>query len=282
MDTRSSEQRQVRLPCVCHRASALPWAVAALFLTLALGACGGGATPPGGPPPGAQFSLDPQFGVANVLDPQRTQYGASYAEWSSRWWEWALELPRTGHPLFDATGAMAAQGQVNPVWFLGGNLGSLIDPGQGVIERRVTVPNGVALFFPVTNEEKDNKACAAPGGDFLSFTALRGLASASIRTVTNVRCDVDGVRVIDAMDLAGAARFRAQAPEFFAYIPDDNVLVDICEQAPGSDVIGPIASDGIWMMLGPMEPGEHTIHFEGELPLSGISVNMTYVITVEP
>ena len=32
-------------------------------------------------------------------------HGKSYEDWSVRWWQWALGMPVSGHPLFDTTGA---------------------------------------------------------------------------------------------------------------------------------------------------------------------------------
>src|SRR5262245_11884284 len=44
-----------------------------------------------------------------VLPPQSNPYGASYGEWSAKWWQWAFSMPHTDHPLFDT--APVSEGQ---------------------------------------------------------------------------------------------------------------------------------------------------------------------------
>src|SRR5258706_8430346 len=82
-----------------------------------------------------------------VAPPQSNPYGASYGEWGSRWWQWAYSLPVSQNPLFDETGAFAANGQpYKQVFFLAGVYNS-----TGQAERTITVPAGTALFLPVVN-----------------------------------------------------------------------------------------------------------------------------------
>src|SRR4030081_3634226 len=69
----------------------------------------------------------------------------TYGQWSARWSQWALAIPKGTNPLLDTTGAKCAVGQGGPVWFLAGTFGS------GSVSRSCTVPAGKALFFPVVN-----------------------------------------------------------------------------------------------------------------------------------
>src|SRR5690242_15482225 len=52
-----------------------------------------------------------------VIPVNASPYGATYGEWSARWWQWAFSLPVDHHPLFDTADCSA--GQSGPVWFLG-------------------------------------------------------------------------------------------------------------------------------------------------------------------
>ena len=54
-------------------------------------------------------------------------------------------------PLFDLTGAQAANGQSGPVWFLAGLTWFYADPAMHFAVRNVTIPAGKALFFPIAN-----------------------------------------------------------------------------------------------------------------------------------
>ena len=49
----------------------------------------------------------PTGGHLYVAAPTDVHYGGSYAQWSQRWWQWAFELPRVGHPLYDQVGVDA-------------------------------------------------------------------------------------------------------------------------------------------------------------------------------
>src|SRR5712691_4181128 len=97
----------------------------ALFTTLPAHAGAGGQQNPG------------------VLPPDSSPFGASYSQWSERWWQWVFSLPVGHHPLFDTADVSA--GQSGQVWFLGGNFTGKPET------RNVTIPAGIALFFPVLN-----------------------------------------------------------------------------------------------------------------------------------
>ncbi|HZM15076.1 MAG TPA: hypothetical protein VFE28_03665 [Candidatus Krumholzibacteria bacterium] len=45
----------------------------------------------------------------------------------------------------------------------------------------------------------------------------------------------------------------------------------------------PAVVDGFWIMLAPLPPGVHTLHFHSELPdFGGFMVDVTYNLTVQP
>ncbi len=244
--------------------------IAAVLVALPLGGCGGGG---GGGPSGLDY----------VLAPESPHFGASVALWSQRWWQWCYELPRTNHPLFDPTGADAAVGQVNPVWFIGGEIGSLFSPSDGSAERTITLPNGIALFFPIINVSWTNQECVDPDTTY-TYTELRQFAADAIVNAVDIYCEIDGTPIIDSPDLAGAVRFRAQAEEFAYTVPADNIFVDICGDFAVSVEHAPVASDGIWMMVEPMPPGQHTIRFGGTFPQipTNYTLDVVYHITVLP
>src|SRR5262249_47748517 len=89
-----------------------------------------------------------------VLPPNSKPLGTSYGDWSAEWWKWAFSLPIDHHPLYDT--ADVSTGQSGKVWFLGGSFApSTNDAGQtvAIATRDVTIPSGVALFFPIANQE---------------------------------------------------------------------------------------------------------------------------------
>jgi hypothetical protein len=247
-------------------------ALVALAVVPAAGGCGGSG-------PGAAAPTAADY----LLAPEEVHYGLSYSGWSMRFWQWMYELPRTNHPVFDPTGAEAWRGQVDPVWFLCGILGSLFAPTDGTAVRDITVPNGTAFFVGPACVSWTNQECVDPDTTY-SYTELRQFAYDAVQSVRDVRCEVNGVSLLDSPDLAGAARFRAQAQQFSYLVPADNVFVEICNDAATSVVHGPVASDGIWVMIAPLPPGQHTIHFEGTFPGNPVDFHqdITYHVTVLP
>ena len=49
-------------------------------------------------------------------------FGRTYSEWAAAWWQWALSIPVSVHPLFDHGDCKT--GQSGPVYFLGGSFNS--------------------------------------------------------------------------------------------------------------------------------------------------------------
>ncbi len=245
-----------------------------LLSALAVVLVTGGCTRRNGPPASGPADW--------VLYPEEAHYGASYAEWSARWCQWVYETPGTNHPLLDTTGADAARSQVDPVWFIGGVFGSLTVPTTGSATRDITIPSGVALFFPIIEISWDNQICVDPDTTY-SFTEMRALAAQTVESSVDLHCAIDGVPVIDAPTFDSAVRYRAQAPEFSSWSPADNLWVSVCGDPPAPVVVDPIAADGIWMMIGPMPPGGHTITFSATTPFPAyFHLDITYHINVLP
>src|SRR5689334_13848285 len=81
-----------------------------------------------------------------VFPPGSMPSGSSYAEWSGKWWRWALDTTVADSPLLDTSGANCSKGQSGGVWFLAGTMGA-----TGPVTRSCNVPAGKSLFFPVAN-----------------------------------------------------------------------------------------------------------------------------------
>ena len=188
----------------------------------------------------------------SIVPPQSNPHGNSYAEWSAKWWQWALGQPTPTNPLLDTTGAHCTAGQSGQVWFLAGTF------NVGTVTRSCTVPTGTMLFLPVANA-----FCSAEG----TADQMRACAKGIMDGATNVRAEVDGVPIHDLQ------RYRVQSPIFDLTLPADNIF-----GAPAG-VYSPTASDGVYLMLAPLSRGQHTVHVHAEFPGPSV-VDVTYNLTV--
>lgn len=208
-----------------------------------------------------------------TVSPQGFAYGQTYAEWAAAWWKWAVSIPASTSPLRDPTGEFAALGQSasGPVWFLAGTQG-------GSAERTITIPAGRALFFPIINTVWVN---VPPLGDNPwspeQDLFVRGYIGASLDTATDLVCEVDG------KPLKNLGDYRTKTSPvmvFMVEIPADDIFGYVnAGLEPGTH--GPCVDDGYYVMLEPLKPGFHTLHFSATLTDSGFSLDVTYHLTVE-
>lgn len=195
-------------------------------------------------------------GGASAAAPKPGLYGALAAQW----WQWALTAPVDAHPLLDDTGANAAVGQQGKYWFLGGSFAS------STVTRDITVPAGKSLFFPVVNEVY----LKFPGETTSKTEMLQNvIAPTDTASVTDVT--IDGVS-------QGQAALRTLSPFFYTKVEAGTLLDGAV--AVGAKVQG--VSDGYYVLLNPLPVGQHTIHFAGEIPFDGVTLDVTYHITVAP
>jgi len=177
-----------------------------------------------------------------------TPYGKAYGEWSGLWWQWALSIPADQNPMLDETGEYAGINQSGPVWFLAGTQG-------GTAERTVTVPEGKALFFPLVNYVWVNApAYGDPPWSPEQEAYARGLIGGFMDEATGLACEIDGQPV------ENLEAYRCQTPpgkDYMVDFPEGNVW------GISAGTYGPSVDDGIYLMLKPLDEGDHIIHFHG-------------------
>jgi hypothetical protein len=220
-----------------------------------------------------------------VLSPDTKHFGKTYGGWSATWWQWALAIPvhsppfstRINHPLVDLTGAKCGVGQSGPVWYLGGAFFQAGQPAASTIVRNdCTVPKGKALFFPLLNIE-----CSTLEGVAFGCAAdeqgLRDIVTSAIDGASNLQADVDGVAI------PISSKFRvgsADKPAFCFTLPPDDMLSFIGEGPFSPGTYCPAVDDGYYVMLAPLPVGRHAVHFHGEIPAFGFTLDVTYNLTV--
>jgi hypothetical protein len=191
-------------------------------------------------------------------------YGVKYGEWTTKWWQWLLSIPKDVNPLNDDTGQNCAQKQEGPVWFLAGT------PG-GSFERTCTIPAGKAILFPILNGE----CTYADSPTAKTESDLRSCSIAADTGVTNLEATIDG------MKLQGVDKYRLTSLPFNVTLVNNNILG--VQAGPTKGV-----SDGWWVFMNPLSPGKHEIHFSGQLVNPSITATnprfvteVTYHLTVQ-
>jgi hypothetical protein len=94
-------------------------------------------------------STEPVFAQpanARVFGPSAKPLGSSLAEWSGKWWQWALELPVEGHPFINADDFDCGVGIADGVLYLGAVLGD-------TVSRTCNVPVDTNLVVGMLNVE---------------------------------------------------------------------------------------------------------------------------------
>jgi hypothetical protein len=204
-------------------------------------------------------------GTALVMPVQSKVHGRSYGEWSVEWWQWAFSMPADHNPLTDTADCSASQS--DHVWFLGGSFAAVPQGGQvvAIATRTCSVPTGTFLFIPIINAEASTLE-----GNGTTAAALLAFAQSLQDEARNMSITIDGVAVPHVAD------YRVKSVFTYGPLPANNLL----GQPAGSTSLA--AGDGVYVMVKPLNVGEHTIHFHGEAPAFGFLLDITYNITVSP
>jgi hypothetical protein len=207
-----------------------------------------------------------------VVAPGEEYLGLSYNQLVDQWTNWVATEPIATNPIFDPDGRFCDRNQAGKVWFLASTLG-------GIADRTCAVPAGQALFLSL-------------GGVFLSFAPdfpAAGDDCLQMATgVEQVRCDVNndvpvapGISleaVLDGAPVTDLFAYRAQSRPagFTLHVPDPSLLTDI-GFAAGDRF--PAVSDGYFLFLKPLKPGEHTLSVRMVNPdQSETGVNYTLIV----
>jgi hypothetical protein len=200
---------------------------------------------------------------------QGSKASRSTGELAAAWWQWALSKPAAESPLFGGGSSYnKKQCDGEPVtatpdetWFLAGLAGT------DAVERTCTVPAGSTLFFPVvtssfvfTDPETDT--------DEQARESASGFMDALLADP-----DFEMSVTVDGEEIKKSRIVRAETPFFEVQLPRNNVFGE-----PQGEYRA--FADGLWVTLGPLPPGEHTIEWEMSAPNVGFSQNITYNLTV--
>ena len=219
------------------------------------------------------------LGNPGIAAPESAPHGKTYSQWTAEHWKWLYSMPVNKHPLFDT--ASVSEGQSGDVWFLGGTFTTTSSNGVvvGSALRNVTLPEGKALFFPLIDVES-----ATAEGNGTNGAQLSAASQFFVDHANSLSC------VIDGQPAQNLDQYRTQSPLFtWGPLPANNTFGDPANFPAG--LTSQSVADGYWLMLNPLVPGSHTIHFTGGLTLStakgdpfdfDFRLDITYHLTVVP
>lgn len=199
-------------------------------------------------------------------------YGKSITKWTQDWWAYMFSYGCDEFPIFDADGSNAIPSTAGPVIFLPGNFG-------GSTTRDVTVPHGKALLFPVVNTIWNYHPCYGLTDEDAAYAdgTLEELFLSQINPALDGASNMSVT--LDGYSFTNLTQYRFTSG-FYNFVPNPE-LAD-CFGDPcllETDLIWLTA--GYWIMLKPLQYGQHTLHFSGDIPSNGFSLDVTYNITVE-
>jgi hypothetical protein len=216
------------------------------------------------------LALASPMGIAQVGQGNKTGMAAKLAE---AWTQWAWSKPvgvspligeYEGGPRCDGTPLPLSPTQDN-TWFLAGTFGS----GPEETVRTCTMPADTQLFFPVVSatffitEPEENKQVA------------RDFVKNFIRAIEEDP-DLSIVVTVDGEEINSKQIVRAKTSFFPLTFPEDNILAPFGVEGGTYQTI----TNGLWVTLPPLPPGEHEIHFEARAPNADFFQNNTYILTV--
>ena len=207
-----------------------------------------------------------------MFDRDSVVYGRTFGEWDAEWNQWSYSIPVAQHPLFD--NGDCSVGQSGPVWFLGGKFCAVGATCSYTVVRNCTVPAGKAIFFPVADFEDsalEESVNVHPGDPTYQQIGMLRSVTSSVEGATDIFCQIDRKPVKHL-----AKNFSVQSAVFGFTIPDDNLLKAVYPP-PNNFEAGtyfPAVDDGYYLMLAPLPPGSHTLHFGASW------LDITYNLTV--
>ncbi len=207
-----------------------------------------------------------------VITSDSVAYGRTYSEWSAAWNQWALSIPVPNHPLFDH--GDCSVGQSGPVWFLGGKFCANNDNtcGYSNVQRACSVPRGKALFFPVIDSEDSAVEENDPNKP---INDMRVFTESMVNLAANLSVEIDGAAIPHLQD-----RFRVQSVVFGFSLPPNDLFSAVYGRPFPQGPQYPAVDDGVYVMLSPLPPGPHVLHFHGSVPAWNFTLDVTYLLNV--
>jgi hypothetical protein len=224
------------------------------------------------------LGLTASSALGQVLPPSSLPYGLSYQEWAAKWWQFFYSQSTDNMQPLGSPGI--CEGPARRVLFLNGA------PASTTETKHTTIFPDTPLFLAILAFTADNTACpitdfTTNSAEVLAAEAVAGWTGAATLTT----CTIDGVTVPGLANPTNTIYNVVSVPFSYTTAEKDNIVAvsegEPC--LPGGLTVYPAVADGVYLMLSPLSPGRHTIHFVGVAgPLSSpfLKLDITYDIEV--
>jgi hypothetical protein len=223
------------------------------------------------------------------------------------WWQWALGLPSSVHPLTlkgesDPTGKNYCMvGQHGGVWYLGG-IFKIIDPIPNVlesasseeseeiepfiVERECRIPLGHEILIPVLNVEcntAEEIALENLDPDATLAEKIIYLRDECAKPIADEITEAEAYFGHEGKELKAVRveRIATKRPFQVTFSPD-NILnplgdIDFANPDPNPSLT---QADGYWAKVKPKKPGKYVLKTFGVLPAFDFALDITYELEV--
>jgi hypothetical protein len=178
-----------------------------------------------------------------VFAPGDRAFGKSLADWAAEFWKWGLRYPVAGHPFTEDPSFDFAARQSGSVWFWGA-------PNVVGFTRNVRIPAGKAILLSMLDVE----ASTLEEPPFYGATAQEQAAIAKFYAdrigIGDLFLTIDGEPVDDL------AAYRTASPQVTVKVPTPWIFGETGGKGTSS-------GDGYYVLIKPLPPGTHTIHYGG-------------------
>ena len=156
--------------------------------------------------------------------------GITFEEWSARWWQWLLSIPKSYSPVMDFTGQFAAMAQpYSNVFFLCQTIEGV--PVQPI--RKISIKRGNCIFMPILNWISNFYEHGSTEQELI------GIAKQKMDVIGNIDVTSNGEKINGLKDYRFASTF------FQVDLPRDNIL-----DLPSGEAR--FVSDGYWLFTLPI------------------------------
>jgi hypothetical protein len=193
----------------------------------------------------------------DIYDENSIPFGYSFGEWSVKWWQWLLSIPKPINPILDLSGENAAIGQSDSDVFF---LCQTVENVEHRPTRNISVCKGTSLFSPVINWVSNFYE------DGHSEKELIETARRKMDIIGDLQFYLNGERIL------GLEKYRFLSKFFSVDIPKNNIF-----DLPSGKAR--LISDGYWIFTKPLVM-DTTISIFGTCSSGVTKIGVNYNIKV--